>query len=102
MKITHNLYLNKTNVSYFLECPMCGSDFKEMTKEKLIEDMRRKKIAPTTPAKQKIKKSEIHHCSNCSFEIQYNIIDDRLIILLEKENVYAGNVKLFKEIKEIE
>lgn len=81
MTIVHKL--KKSNdYSYFLKCPMCGSDFKETNTQKLLEDEKNKRLLENR-SKQIEYYNEFgnklyefnFHCSKCVFNIVYSFED---------------------------
>lgn len=86
MMIVHELK-RTNNYSYFLNCPICGSNFQEMGQLKLLENYKNKMIEFDKNIKtyetQEDKKEYTMHCSNCTFQVTY--------ILVKKERIKELN-----------
>ena len=79
MKIVHELK-RQNNYSYFLNCPMCGAEFKEFNNIKLIEDGKNKRLKLLENKKElillddfEIKENKVYtcNCSGCTFSVDY-------------------------------
>ena len=77
MRIVH--YLTKqNNFSHFLNCPICGNDFKNQHKMRAIEDAKNR--IKLIEDKSEVVNDELNtekifdmSCSKCSFEVEYHL-----------------------------